>query len=93
MALAFALSSATAASCWALRSRQLLFEPGNFAVLELSGTLEIAFAGFFELLEAEGFELLLELGDAADGAALGLPTGAEGGGALLDLGELALDGF
>ncbi len=42
-------------------------------------------------LEAQGFELLLERGDLADGAALLLPAGAQAGGLLLHLGEFALD--
>jgi hypothetical protein len=50
-----------------LRGVELLqfgFELGQFAVLDLRGALELALAGLLFGLEAQGFDLLLEFGDA-----------------------------
>ena len=69
------------------------FGLGDFAVLELGGALEIALAGLLFGLEAEGFEVGFEFGDAADGAALLLPAGAEGLGFFADFGEFFLEDF
>ena len=56
-----------------LRGVQLLqlgFELGQLAILDLRGALELALAGLLFGLEAQRFDLLLQLADAADGLAL-----------------------
>ncbi len=72
---------------------QFGFGLGDFAVLQFGGALEVALAGLLLGLEAEGFEVGFELGDAADGPAFGLPSGAEGLGLFADFGEFFLDDF
>ena len=43
---------------------ELGVEPGQFAVLDLRGAVELALAGLVFGFEAQGLHLLLELGDA-----------------------------
>ena len=64
---------------------------GNLAVLQLGGALQVALAGGLLGLKAELFQVFFERGDLADGATLLLPARAKTGGALLQLGEFALD--
>ena len=69
-------------ACAVLRGVQLLqlgFELGQFAVLDLRGAIELALAGLLFGFEAQGFDLLLQFADAADGFALLGPAGAQGG--------------
>ena len=70
---------------------QLGFELGQLAVLDLRGALELALAGLLLRLEAQGFDLLLQLADAGDGLALFAPAGAQSSDLLCEVGELALD--
>ena len=56
---------------------QLGLELRNLTVLQLGGALQIALARLLLHLEAQAFEPLLQLGDAADGSALLLPASAQ----------------
>ena len=70
---------------------ELLLELGDRAVAQLGGALEVALARGDLELALGGGQALAQVADAGDLLLLGLPLGLHAGGALLQVGELALE--
>ncbi len=73
------------------RGRELLLELGDGPVAELGGATQVGLALSALELDLGLLELLLKLGDGADGVLLALPLGVHRVGALALLGERPLE--